>query len=308
MLLPTSLLLPLDFSADAERAVPAAAALARAFDVPIVALHVVEGALPPPLEGEDDWDSDEVRALLARRDASLEPNLRERLDSLLGAVPHAVVVEPADDVSADIVERAAANRPTWIVMATHGRTGFKRFFLGSTSEKVLRQARCPVVLVPVPKRVASAPPAGSARLGSVLYPTDFSPESLAALPDLRLLANRLEAKVTCLHVCEPVWTGPFDFGGLEDVLERQVRTAAEERLGKLVAAELEGVEAGAEVVFGRAATEILHRAEHDVDLIVMARHGGSGARRWLLGSVALKVLRQATCPVFLIPRSDPEPG
>jgi nucleotide-binding universal stress UspA family protein len=84
-----------------------------------------------------------------------------------------------------------------LVMGTHAVAGMERFLLGSTAEQVLRQARCPVVTVG--PRVASSSMNGPFPQ-KILYATDFSDASLAAVPVLSALRKLTGAHLRILHV------------------------------------------------------------------------------------------------------------
>jgi len=61
------------------------------------------------------------------------------------------VIEATAGVHLEIVEFAAANGSDLIIMATHGRTGFSHLLIGSVAERVVREAKCPVLVVPSKK-------------------------------------------------------------------------------------------------------------------------------------------------------------
>ncbi len=146
----------------------------------------------------------------------------------------------------------------------------------------------------------------------ILYPSDLSAESEAALPLVATLAQSLGAEVTLLHIIEPVFVGGAFEGAYAaqvevfDRMREDARRFAEERapqvLDKQLAADTPRSVALRE---GYATAEIVaHAQEHDFDLIVMATHGRGGFTRLLLGSVADKVMRQSTVPVCLVPMAE----
>lgn len=142
----------------------------------------------------------------------------------------------------------------------------------------------------------------------ILYPTDLSPEAEVALPHLAELAKRHGAAITLLHVVEPIMATPMlnDYSMHVDLFDRAITDAitAAKDLGPKVLSKHLGPDVATEirVVQGHAAQEIVDLARDDgFDLIVMATHGRSGFKRFLLGSVAEKVLRHTSCPVLLVP-------
>ncbi len=143
----------------------------------------------------------------------------------------------------------------------------------------------------------------------ILFPTDLSPESEVALRPLAKLAETFSAHVTVLVVVEPAVVGPVIAGvyaqqlDLLQDLTNATRERAMDQAPELLQRYLRPETArSAKVVVGEPAAEILAAArELDTDLICMATHGRSGFKRLLLGSVADRVLRQAPCPVLLVP-------
>jgi nucleotide-binding universal stress UspA family protein len=128
-------LFPTDFSHLSDTALRHATTLAREGGGTLLIVHVEE----PPLAygggemyyGVPDPDRSEVRRML---EAIVPP------DPSVPYEHHLVIGDPADE----IVRLADEHAVDLIVMATHGRTGFKRLLMGSVAEEVVRRARCPV--------------------------------------------------------------------------------------------------------------------------------------------------------------------
>lgn len=116
----------------------------------------------------------------------------------------------------------------------------------------------------------------------ILFPVDFSERCVGAAHVVRVTANRFQAEVLALHVAP----APGDL--------------AVDALDKLVAEQLKGCHfVTRQVVIGDPATEIVKNAKSGAfDLIMMGTHGSGEFRRYLLGSVAAKVLHDAPCPVW----------
>jgi nucleotide-binding universal stress UspA family protein len=140
----------------------------------------------------------------------------------------------------------------------------------------------------------------------ILAPTDLSPASLEAVEYAVDLARTLDAEVVLLFVQEAPYFGPepdpyvvsanfrLFFAERQRVVKEQM-AALRTRLGK------RGARCRAVLGEGNAATQILATARKvKADLIVMATHGRTGAKRVLLGSVAEKVVRGAQCPVLTL--------
>jgi len=138
----------------------------------------------------------------------------------------------------------------------------------------------------------------------ILYPTDFSEASMAVLAPVATLARLLGAEVMLLHVIEPlplptegyfpsaIWQAHVDQTTAEatvqlDDLSRRLKA--------------EGVAMTSRLATGPAVSRILGVAKDEgADLIAMGTHGRTGLSSVLLGSVADKVVRLATCPVLTV--------
>jgi universal stress protein A len=150
----------------------------------------------------------------------------------------------------------------------------------------------------------------SPKLSQILVPTDFSGSSDAALQYGKMLAERFGASLHLLHVIEqPAFAGGLDIYAME--LPRMLEAAqkeAEARLDQyLTAAERERLSASAEIADGHTARTIVDVARRrGADLIVMGTHGRGGMAHLLLGSVAEKVIRMASCPVLTVRTTDQE--
>ncbi len=137
----------------------------------------------------------------------------------------------------------------------------------------------------------------------ILVPLDGSELAEAVLPQARMLAECGAAEIVLLRVTSyPVYdTMPADAGLVESMIEA-IRNEAQQYLDRM-AADLKqlGVTASAVVREGAVADNILDYAHRNgVDLIAMSTHGRSGLGRWLIGSVADRVVHGAQVPVLLV--------
>ncbi len=139
---------------------------------------------------------------------------------------------------------------------------------------------------------------------------DFSKHSRAAFGRAVEFARRLDADLTLLHVCTPAFPGAevvyaqgepaadLEQGSIRPRLDAWLREAAE-ALGRTVRVE---------VLTGNPAREIARFGRSGVDLLVVGTRGPTGLGRLLLGSVAERVVRDATCPVLVVHGSEPVEG
>lgn len=141
------------------------------------------------------------------------------------------------------------------------------------------------------------------RIKSILVPIDFSPPSKRALECAGTFARQFKAKLTLLHVVEPVGLPEFAaayplmveddrfLAATKSELERLARTARVPR----------GSVAKILVRFGRSFHEIADAARTGkVDLIIISTHGYTGLKHVVLGSTAERVVRHAPCPVLVV--------
>lgn len=136
----------------------------------------------------------------------------------------------------------------------------------------------------------------------ILVPHDFSETADVALAMALALAEKLRARVTILHAYEaPTYVFPESVVATADLVG-QIRGAAEEALaGIKERIEKPGVQVDTLLRQGVAWSEIDRAAkELGSDLIVMGTHGRRGISRALIGSVAEKVVRTASCPVLTV--------
>lgn len=142
------------------------------------------------------------------------------------------------------------------------------------------------------------------RFQRILRPTDFSAFARTALPHVHGLVRRNEAGLVLLHVLTPAEADvePGITGQIWDSLLVEGRRRAEAQLA-LLAEELQSLGVRVETLLGEgvAFQEILRVAERQrCDLIILASHGRTGLGHVLIGSVAEKVVRRASCPVFVV--------
>ena len=220
---------------------------------------------------------------------------------------------------ATILGAIETTRSDFVVMGTHGRPWYQRAFLGSTAEAVLRAADVPVLIIH--NSDSSLPPP---RMMRMLFATDFSPASAAGEEWWQYLTQHGVREVVLVHAVEnPLLdvyspdTADLDLKHVsEESRQHPPRSAqpywenamqvAQSRLNQLrqqlLAPPSPVLRAEIVVTEGTPAMAIIAAAEqHQVDGIVMATHGRSGIRRFVLGSVTEKVLRSSSRPVLAVP-------
>lgn len=294
------ILCPVDFSVYSRLALNHAVAMARWYHAEVTVLHVVPqvdttdalGFVPVVMS---DADRATVTAELHRlASAASTPELTV-MPAVRTGLPVPEILKQADEMRADL-----------LVLGSHGRSGFERLLLGSVTERVLRKAPCPTLVVP------DRPAEGWSAAPRVLCPVDFSDSSLRAVEyALSVAEEAAEAHVLLLHVVEreadetgayPDVLVALDSGvGIEE-LRRQHEDALQRRLTQLVPSNMAGVcTIDATVTHGKPWREILRLSEqHRSDLIVMGVQGRGSLDLVIFGSTTQHVIRQADCPVLTI--------
>jgi nucleotide-binding universal stress UspA family protein len=163
-----SLLVPLDGSALAESVLPSAVALAKALNARVVLARAYELPMSTYAGGEDYYTSkyDEFKAMLKEEaGAYLEAKVNELKASGFERV-YSVLLE--GDAAERIIDVARKTSKNWIAMCTHGRSGVKRWVLGSVTEKVVRHSGDPVLIIPAKGEPGSRAESGLDEVGNVL--------------------------------------------------------------------------------------------------------------------------------------------
>ncbi|MEQ1680690.1 MAG: universal stress protein [Nitrospira sp.] len=209
--------------------------------------------------------------------------------------------------SEEVLAVARAEDADLVVVGTRGKTGLEHVLLGSTAERIIRMAPCPVLTVPAGKQRAGE--CQKATVTSMLVPVDFSDCSRDALEYGALIAQRSKTSLKLFHVLEPVSYG-LDFT-LPHIAQRESSKAAiTKRLSDFVSALSSlGLASDFLISGGLPADSILDAARaQSVDVIVMGTHGRRGVSHALFGSVAESVLRRSSCPVLTVrsPKLPPD--
>lgn len=286
-----TILVPLDGSALAERALGPARQLAAAFaarsggqHAALVLIRVVPERLP------------EERALQAAETEAAERYLCMVADRLRDRGESVLVEAVAGAAAEAILAQTTLWRAELVVMATHGRGGVGRLLHGSVADAVVRGARVPVLLVPA--RGGAEP---GLRGDAVVVPVDGSPCAEGALARAAELARELATPLAIVHA---LFWEPTPLAGLApsidalDETETYVRGYVD---GLVAQVRRAGVDARGDVVIGPAARTILAYAEErNAAAIVMATHGRTALSRLTMGSVATDVLTHTTRPLMLV--------
>jgi nucleotide-binding universal stress UspA family protein len=292
------ILVPLDGSGLAEQSLP----FARAIGGPAAEYVLVHAV--PPLSEEREWflgpayatvDEVQARAKAAAREGMLRAS-----DRWLGERPH-ISLEIIDGEPAETILLVAERRDVnLIVLASHGRGATGRLVFGSVADRIAHVAPVPVMIV----RPQDAPAElDLPRIERVLVPLDGSDLAATALPVATKLAHDLKVPVVLVQavdVVERIAPYPGAYAPPPELVQTGIATASE--LLEETAASLRrvGVPVTTTIQVGPAFSTIADTAQSG-DIVVMASHGRGGLRRWMLGSVAEKLVRSGPAPVMIVP-------
>ncbi len=257
------------------------------------ALHLVT-VRPPPAADAYRAPSDPEAAVRAVVEVTV--------DKALGAgacarIAPEIVVARQDDPAESVAGYARDVGAGSLVMGTSGRAGVHRFLLGSVAESVVRQAPCPVLVVPDQSAVRAPDPQRP-----VLVPVDFSQASARALGLARAFADLYGAPIEVLHVEDRVGRAALAASAMA---VREVGLSPQDRsVGADLRVFIRDVGVGdvsVRVVDGAPADQVVARAQEiDAGAVVMGTHGRRGPARALFGSVTEAALRRLRCPVLTV--------
>jgi nucleotide-binding universal stress UspA family protein len=294
--MPRVILVPLDGSPEAERAVGLAARLARASSATLNLVHVHTPATLDPISiaGMPVIDA-ELRSLAADHERAY---LSRVAADVAGPDLTPVIARIEGPVVPTLIAHARAIHADLIVFTTHGRGGFAQFWLGSVADTLVRR-KTPVATFE------------SESFRRIMVLLDGSAHSESVLPHAQDLAAKEGAELILLRVVDTLLAPnamPYaDIYRLDQAAIVKARAAAHEYLD----AHAERLRAAGLTVTAQVTQDdepwraILAAAEaNNVDLIAMATRGQGGLKKIVLGSTADKVLRGCTLPVLLIRPPD----
>jgi len=289
-----TILFATDFSKPALKAYRYGAALALGLKARLLVLNVLPTAMT--LDPEYPVNALYLKQLHEESKVELEQFTRHAQQDRLLFETRQIPGDPSTCITNAADEEQAA----LIVMGTHGRIGLDRLLLGSVAEKVVRQARCPVMTVRGSEAETQLASGGLLQAGCFLVPIDFSECAQDAFEFAVSLAKPLGAVMRLIHAFEPS-AYPLDFSLFKVSDEKALHARVRDRLEELVSVlRREGVSAEVVCEVGLPADVILSQAKRiPGSMIVMGTHGRRGWKH-LVGSVAEHVVRQAACPVVTV--------
>jgi nucleotide-binding universal stress UspA family protein len=287
-------LVPLDGSELAERAIPYGKAIAKTKGSELILFTVSVASM---------------EQLDRPMKAYLELNVKELQSQGIKASMAIAYGNVADE----IVGFADKNNIDLIIISTHGYSGIKRWVLGSVARKVLYGTCVQVLLIK-----SKAQKISQIELKKLLLPLDGSPFAEAPIPIIEELTKGTKTEIVLTLVCEPPLVPSYGDRPINptwkthrDALWAVTQQQASEYLKKVESKlKKQGMKVKSRVIpgeLGRVAENIMQAGKKEnVDLIIMTTHGRSGVSRWVYGGVANRIVEESLQPVLLVRPSVPK--
>jgi len=304
-----TILVPLDGSPVAERALPIAVAIARRSGAKL-RLALVHRSPSPPVSAETVRLYTSIEVAVRRSERTYLRGVASRLQAGLGRPVRSALL--TDGVGPALAHHAHHLGVDLVVLSTHGRGAFRRAWLGSVADYLVRTLEIPVLLVRATD--ATRPPSvAEPEICRILVALDGSPLAESVLAPAGALARLFEAELSLVQVIQPLVLAsdpPLPFPtGYDTELTDIRRSGAQDYLDSLVEQlRAGGLQAAGAAVLGANVSEtLLDLSRPDgIGLVALATHGYAGLRRLVLGSVADKIVRASEVPVLVV-RPTPRP-
>lgn len=287
-----NILVPVDFSELSEKALEVANTFAKLMDGKVTPFHS-----HIPISEMDEPYALGMSSQVYQDFEQIEKNLNERLVS----------------ISSEKVDKDRLNKPVismgnpaqsivdaspdydYVIMSTHGRTGFTRFLLGSVAEKVLRLSHTPVLVVEDKSDIGN--------FKKILVTTDFSDNATVAFPHAIRIAEKTGGEINLIHILS---FDQFEKGeqdrSLKQIREERIKLVEKEHFhkfkGKIKSSVIISQDSPHEAIFK-------YVKENPVNLIVMSTVGRTGLNYLMLGSTTANVVRHVETAVLSVnPRRE----
>ncbi len=287
------ILCPIDFSEFSVRAYCHALSLAEHYRAKLVALHIVELWRYPCVGFVSSV------ALYDEFCQSVHEGAMQQLQAFESCHTHNQIQPELlvqQGMAPDfILSFAQAQKVDVIVMGTHGQRGYDRLMLGSVTDRVMRRAPCPVLVISKPPQNSMAEAEEQRHphhLNRILFCTDFSENSERALENALSVREVYDAELTLLYVLEDV-PSPAN-------TEKAVAKVTAQ-LDKLIPEGRESLKIKTAVRIGKPYWQIVQFAEETkTDLVVMAVRGRGALDLAVFGSTTYRVMQLGPCPVLAV--------
>jgi nucleotide-binding universal stress UspA family protein len=288
------ILCPIDFSEFSVRAYRYALSLAEHYRAKVVALHVLELWRYPSagFAASAALYDEFCQAVHESAKEKLKEFVKNHTDNEVQ--PELLVHQGTAPDS--ILSFSQVQKADVIVMGTHGQRGYDRLMLGSVTDRVMRRATCPVLVVsnPPPDDTAAGKQRHHVhRLNRILFCTDFSENSERALSYAISAAEEYDAELTLLHVLEEVPS---------PAKKEKAIAAATAQLDKLISPEgRRTLNIKTAVRTGKPYRQIIQFAlEAKIDMVTMGVRGRGALDLAVFGSTTYRVMQLGPCPVLAV--------
>ena len=282
------ILVPLDGSELAERALPYIKSIARLKKSNVILFAV------------------SLKLFVDRRDRLFTSYLEVKAKELNEEGIKATTATSYGEVAEEIVKYADNNKIDLIAMATHGYSKAKKWMFGSTAQKVLYSTKIPVLLI----KYKTAEVSGE--FNRILVPLDGSPFSESTFPHVVELAKNTNREVLLLHICEPPIVPSYGSRPInptwmkyrDDMWEEMERLSTSYLKKTAATLKKRGVKVKSRVIkaqSGEVAKTIMQISkEEDIDMLIIATRGRSGVSSWVYGRIANRIVEEFSQPILLI--------
>ncbi len=322
---PKQIMCAIDFSEFTNITLSYGIALAKEFGAQLSLCHVVAKQATPSnftqyhIDYQDHATYEKKQVTHAQK--RLE-NLVENYD-----LPFDIIV--AVGHTADEIGRIALeNNIDMVIAATHGRSGIKRFLIGSVTDKLIKTLSCPLLVLHAQESHFVSQVDHHIQLKKILVGCDFSPDSTLAFEYALGLAQEFQAELHLAHVTKA--TESYNFmtsdrmmlqtgdamrweqpdlqkpNKIEEVAQQEKKniflSRLERRLLNMIPEECHNWCTPATIILeGAPYQELINYSKHkNIDLIVLGIHGHSLLEKFLIGSTTDRLIRRATCSVLAV--------
>ncbi len=287
---PKKILSAIDFSTFTDTIFSYSVALCKKYDSKLFLVHVTT----------------DLNTLLEHNETALDvealqqSNIRyaqERLQELAKDLPIENEIIISQGTPADMISRLASEqRCDMVITATHGKAGFKRFLLGSVTEKLIKTLHCPLLVLPLQEHDLIPQAGFEINLKKILVGCDFSSDSKLAFEYGLSLAQEFQAELCLSHVIKPSLY----------IEERQgidqLRNRLKKKLDRMVP---EGCRdwctAKTALLDGEPYIALMDYAkEQEIDMIVLGIRGHTLLEKLLVGSTTDRLIRHSPFPVLAV--------
>lgn len=287
---PGKIICAIDFSNFTDTILSYSVALCKKYNAKLFLIHVII----------------DVRTLLEHNETALDlealqkSNIRDAQDLLENTakdltVENEIIIRqgtPADAIS----RFASEHKADMVITATHGKSGFKRFLLGSVTEKLMKTLHCPLLVLPMQGNDVGSPAGFEMKLRKILVGCDFSPDSKLAVDYGLSLAQEFQAELYLSHVIKPSLYKDEreEFNEFHSRLEGQLNRMVPESC-------LDWCAVKTILLEGEPYLELINYAkEQEIDIIVLGIRGHTLWEKLLVGSTTDRLIRHTPLPVLAV--------